>query len=201
AKTQNQYYTFVTRSGLIKRSEVDDYRTNYSHIRAIKLDNDQLINVEKTNDSEDLIVVSKNGYLIRFSGDSFSTTGRNTMGSKAINLADNDCVIYFNRFKKEDFLVSISEDGRANKIKLKNFRAQKRNGKGIRIFSNSRYKLAGAVRAAGEDKILISAKNGELNEISAADIPETSAGGNMYQVTKNLEFEKITAVKKIINVE
>ncbi|MFW5809947.1 MAG: DNA gyrase subunit A, partial [Halanaerobium sp.] len=201
AKTQNQYYTFVTRSGLIKRSEVDDYRTNYSHIRAIKLDDDQLINVEKTDAEEDLIVVSKNGYLIRFSGDTFSTTGRNTLGSKAINLSQNDHVLYFSTFNQDDYLISITENGRANKIKLNSFRAQKRNGKGIRIFSNSRYKLAGAVRAAGEDKILIAAKNGELNEISAADIPETSAGGNMYQVTKNLEFEKITAVKKIIDVE
>jgi len=200
-KNQNQYYTFVTRSGLVKRSNVDEYRTNYSHIRAIKLDNDSLVNVEKTNAIEDIIVVSKNGYLIRFSGDTFSTTGRNTLGSRAINLSKNDHVIYFNIFDKNDFLISISEDGRANKIKLNNFRSQKRNGKGIRIFSNSKYKLAGAVTAARDDKILIAAKNGEINEIVVADIPETSPGGNMYQVTKELDFEKIVAVKKIIEVE
>lgn len=47
AKTKNKYYTFVTENGLIKRTEVDEYRTNYSHIRAIKLDEDQLVNVEK----------------------------------------------------------------------------------------------------------------------------------------------------------
>ena len=197
----DQYYTFVTRSGLIKRSSVNEYRTNYSHIRAIKLDNDQLINVEKTDSEQDLIVVSKNGYLIRFSGDSFSTTGRNTLGSKAINLSKNDSVLYFNTFEPDTFLVSISEDGRANRIKLSNFRAQKRNGKGIRIYSNTNYSLAGAVKAAGDDKILIAAKNGEINEIKVKDIPETSAGGNMYQVTKDLDFEKITAVEKIIEVE
>jgi DNA gyrase subunit A len=146
-------------------------------------------------------VVSKNGYLIRFSGDTFSTTGRNTLGSRAINLTANDYVIYFNTFKEDEYLISISEDGRANKISLNSFRAQKRNGKGIRIFSNSKYKLAGAVRAAKDDKILIAAKNGEINEINAADIPETSPGGNMYQVTKELDFEKISAVEKIIEVE
>ncbi|PUU91206.1 MAG: DNA gyrase subunit A, partial [Halanaerobium sp.] len=200
-QTGNQYYTFVTRSGLVKRSEVEDYRTNYSHIRAIKLDDDSLINAVKTDAEEDLIVVSKNGYLIRFSGDTFSTTGRNTLGSRAINLTANDYVIYFNTFKEDEYLISISEDGRANKISLNSFRAQKRNGKGIRIFSNSKYKLAGAVRAAKDDKILIAAKNGEINEINAADIPETSPGGNMYQVTKELDFEKISAVEKIIEVE
>jgi DNA gyrase subunit A len=200
-KTEGQYYSFATRSGLIKRSEVEDYRTNYSHIRAIKLDDDSLINVVKTDETEDVIVVSKNGYLIRFSGDSFSTTGRNTLGSRAINLAENDQIIYFDTFKEDHYLVSITEDGRANKISLNSFRSQKRNGKGIRIFSNSKYKLAGAVRAAKDDKILIAAKNGEINEINAADIPETSPGGNMYQVTKELEFEKITAVEKIIEVE
>jgi DNA gyrase subunit A len=199
--TADQYYTFVTRSGLIKRSSVDEYRTNYSHIRAIKLDDDQLINVEKTDPKLDLIVVSKNGYLIRFNGESFSTTGRNTLGSRAINLSKNDYVLYFSTYDQDSFLVSISEDGRANRIKLSNFRAQKRNGKGIRIFSNTSYKLAGAVKAGKDDKILIAAKNGEINEIEVKDIPETSAGGNMYQVTKDLDFEKITAVEKIIEVE
>src|SRR6056297_1838205 len=199
--SKNQYYTFVTKSGLIKRSSADEYRTNYSHIRAIKLDNDRLINVEKTDAEQDLIVVSKNGYLIRFSGKSFSTTGRNTLGSKAINLSKKDKTIYFNTYSPDDYLISISEDGRANKIKLNNFKAQKRNGKGIRIFSNTNYKLAGAVRAAKNDQILIAAKNGEINTIEVNEIPETSPGGNMYQITQDLEFEKISTVKKIIEVE
>ncbi|TDX46841.1 DNA gyrase subunit A [Halanaerobium congolense] len=200
-ESSDEFYTFVTEKGLIKRSIVDEYRTNYSHIRAIKLDDDQVLNVEKTDEQQDLFVVSKNGYIIRFSGDSFSTTGRNTLGSRAINLAKNDKVIYFNTFAADHYLVSISEDGRANKIKLSNFRAQKRNGKGIRIFSNTKYKLAGAVKAAQTDKILIAAKNGEINEINVKDIPETSPGGNMYQVTQNLEFEKIMAVEKIIEIK
>lgn len=199
--TEDQYYTFVSRSGLIKRSSVDQYRTNYSHIRAIKLDADQLINVEKTDAEQDLIVVSKNGYLIRFSGDTFSTTGRNTLGSKAIKLSKNDEILYFNTFDQDNFLISITEDGRANKIRLSGFRAQKRNGKGIRIFSNTNYKLAGAVKAAKDEKVLIAAKNGEINELNVNDIPETSAGGNMYQVTKDLDFEKIVAVEKIIEVD
>jgi DNA gyrase subunit A len=200
-ESSDEFYTFVTEKGLIKRSIVDEYRTNYSHIRAIKLDDDQVLNVEKTDEQQDLFVVSKNGYIIRFSGDSFSTTGRNTLGSRAINLAKNDKVIYFNTFAADHYLVSISEDGRANKIKLSNFRAQKRNGKGIRIFSNTKYKLAGAVKAAQTDKILIAAKNGEINEINVKDIPETSPGGNMYQVTQDLEFEKIMAVEKIIEIK
>lgn len=200
ADSKNEFYTFVTKNGLIKRSSADEYRTNYSHIRAIKLDDDQLLNVEKTNEKQDLFVVSKNGYIIRFSGDSFSTTGRNTLGSKAINLTKKDKVIYFNTFAPDHYLVSISEDGRANKIKLSSFRVQKRNGKGVRIFSNTKYKLAGAVKAAKDDKILIAAKNGEINELNVNDIPETSPGGNMYQATHGLEFEKIMAVEKIIEI-
>jgi DNA gyrase subunit A len=199
--SKNDFYTFVTENGLIKRSNADEYRTNYSHIRAIKLDNDQLINVEKTNADQDLFVVSKNGYIIRFSGKSFSTTGRNTLGSKAINLDKKDRVIYFNTYSPDDFLISISEDGRANKIKICNFKAQKRNGKGFRIFSNTNYKLAGAVKAAKNDKLLIAAKNGEVNEIKVNDVPETTPGGNMYKVTQELEFEKIVAVEKIIEVD
>ncbi|MGM0500726.1 MAG: DNA gyrase subunit A [Bacillota bacterium] len=201
ADSKNEFYTFVTENGLIKRSSADEYRTNYSHIRAIKLDNDQLINVEKTNAEQDLFVVSKNGYIIRFSGSSFSTTGRNTLGSKAINLDKKDRVIYFNTYSPDDYLISISEDGRANKIKISNLKAQKRNGKGLRIFSNTNYKLAGAVKAAKNDKLLIAAKNGEVNEIKVNDVPETTPGGNMYKVTQELDFEKIVAVEKIIEVD
>lgn len=107
-------------------------------------------------------------------------------------------MLYFSTFENNSFIISISENGRANKIKLSEFETQKRNGKGNRIFSNKSYKLAGAVKAKAGDKILIAAKNGEIYEIEVDQIPETSPAGNMYQITKELDFEKITTVKKII---
>ncbi len=198
---ENTFYTFVTESGQIKRSAAEEYETNYSHIRAIKLDDDKLINAEKCGEDDEVVVISKNGYLIRFKGSSFSTTGRNTMGSRAINLAKNDYVINFSKYKSDNYIVSVTESGRANKIKMSKLKSQQRNGRGIRIFSNKKYVLAGAVSSKKDSKILIAAKNGEVYTLNSEEIPETTPGGNMYQVIKDFEFEKITAVKNIIETE
>lgn len=198
---ENTFYTFVTESGQIKRTAAEEYETNYSHIRAIKLDDDKLINVEKCGKDDEVVVISKNGYLIRFKGNSFSTTGRNTMGSRAINLQKNDHVINFSKYKSDDYIVSVTESGRANKIKMSELKSQQRNGRGIRIFSNRKYKLAGAVSSKKNSQILIAAKNGEVYTLNSEEIPETTPGGNMYQVIKDFEFEKITAVRSIIAAE
>ena len=197
-KKENKFYIFLTESGQVKRTAAKEYETNYSHIRAIKLDNDRLINVEQAEEKDQIIVVSQNGYAIRFKGESFSSTGRNTMGSKAIKLAKNDKVTAFSIYEENKYLVSVTETGRANKIKLSQFRLQKRNGRGQRIFSNQNYKLAGAAFCEENEKILITAKNGEMYTVEVDKIPETSPGGNMYQITKNIEFEKIARVKKIL---
>lgn len=201
-KQTDFYYTFVTKSGQIKRTAAEEYRSNYSHIRAIKLaDQDKLIKVIKTDQEQEVIVVSKNGYLIRFGGSSFSSTGRNTQGSRAINLTDSDQLVYFDKYEANSYLVSVTEDGRANKINLAAFNSQQRNGKGIRIFSNQNYRLAGAVSCSAGAEILLTAKNGEIYPISISKIPETTPGGNMYQITKDFDFEKITSVNKIISVK
>lgn len=196
---ENIFYTFVTESGQIKRTSAEEYETNYSHIRAIKLDQDRLINVERTSENDEVVVVSKNGFSIRFKGNSFSSTGRNTMGSRAINLTEDDKVLTFAPYKEDNYIVSVTESGRANRIKMSNLRSQQRNGRGIRIFSNSKYTLAGAASCRSDERILIAAKNGEIYTVNVSDIPETSPGGNMYQIIKEINFEKVSAVKRIIN--
>ncbi|RCW51499.1 MULTISPECIES: DNA gyrase subunit A [unclassified Halanaerobium] len=193
---QREFLTFATSSGVVKRTEADEYDTNYTHIRAIKINDDRLINVHQTSVENDLIFISKNGYLIRFNGKSFSTTGRNTIGSKAIKLNSDDEVINFEIYDKDKFIVSITECGRANKIRMKAFRLQNRNGRGQRIYSNSSYKLAGAVKAENNDQIVIVDKNSKLYTVNVSDIPETAPGGNMYSTVKDDEFEKAVFISK-----
>ncbi|MGM0601693.1 MAG: DNA gyrase subunit A [Bacillota bacterium] len=196
------YLTFATRSGLVKRTEAGEYESNYTHIRAIKMDDDRLINVHQTTSNNDLIFISENGFLIRFNEETFSTTGRNTIGSKAIKLSADDKVINFEVYEKSKFIVSVTECGRANKIKMEAFRAQNRNGRGVRIYSNSVYKLAGAVKAENGDQIVIADKNSELYTVKVSNIPETTPGGNMYTVVKDNDFEKAVLISKnLINAD
>jgi DNA gyrase subunit A len=84
---------------------------------------------------------------------------------------------------------------------MSDIKSQRRNGRGIRIFSNKKYILAGAVSCKKSSRILMAAKNGEVYTLNADEIPETSPGGNMYQVINDFEFEKITNIKSIIASE
>ena len=44
------------------------------------------------DDEDELIIVSRNGILIRLQGHDIATLGRNTQGVKVINLGENDQV-------------------------------------------------------------------------------------------------------------
>ena len=57
------------------------------------MEGDELISVEKSNGSEDVIMVSRNGQAIRFSEKDCRPMGRTTRGVKGMRLAKSDYVL------------------------------------------------------------------------------------------------------------
>ncbi len=199
---ENKYFTFVTKQGQVKKTEYDEYDTNYTHIRAIKLNEDDLlVNVLPTDGNNNLIITTAKGFVIKFTESAVNPTGRNTLGSKGIKLSKNDKVINFHKQDQEKFLISFTNCGRANKINIDAIRKQQRNGKGMRIFSNTEYQLAGTILANPDDSILLSCEDNQLYTIKASEIYETAPGGNMYNAIKKFKSNKIINVNKIVNVE
>ena len=93
-KTQGDMILFVTSKGMVKKTDISEYRTNRSKgIIAINLsDGDSIKKVMVVNDNNDLMISSELGFGLIFGVKDIPTTSRNTKGVKGISLRENDKV-------------------------------------------------------------------------------------------------------------
>ena len=98
---ENQLVLFITKEGLIKQTELSEYKTFRGYKRkksvAIKLktktDQVQSIHFVDVNDHDEILLVTHMGYALRYSLEEASITGVRTSGVKAINLKSDDYVV------------------------------------------------------------------------------------------------------------
>lgn len=87
----------VTEKGYGKRTNVDEYRMTHRGSKGVKglnitEKNGNIVSFKIVNGSEDLMIITNSGIVIRLSIDQISTTGRVAQGVRLINLKDNQTV-------------------------------------------------------------------------------------------------------------
>jgi DNA gyrase subunit A len=198
---KEKYIDILTENGKVKRTLGKEYDSNYSSINAIKLEKgDKVIDVIESSGGNDLIIGTGNGKTIRFDEDSVSSTGRYTMGSSGIKLDDNKAV-FMDKVNDYDYLVSISEDGKANKISVKNFQNQNRNGKGRNTSKSGDYRMHSMVLAKADDDILIITEENKMVELNVSDISKTQLPGYMYKIKSLSKQDKLKSVYRLPKIE
>ena len=183
--TDAKYVLFVTKNGLVKKTALSEYigTKKSKGIGAINIkDGDELAVVTLVKD-EPLLIVSKNGYVIRFNSTDISTTGRLTAGVKGINLSEDDYVVAALPIRhSEDDLAVFSSKGYGKKVKLDDIPTQKRGGKGIIIYKpNEIYGNASCGQLISDEDMVLLIGNKNSVCLSAKDVPEMgrSAYGNI----------------------
>jgi len=133
----------VTKKGVIKKTPLKEFSNiRRSGLIAITLrKNDEVCRVRKTSGKDEVAIVTKKGQIIRFGEKDVRTMGRQAGGVKGVNIRKGDEVADVTIIKKEDltkaFLLLMTENGYGKRIKVKNYRAQKRGGVGVKTIKNS----------------------------------------------------------------
>ncbi len=148
------YLFMATKKGLVKKTLASEYRNiRKSGLQAINLrDDDELIEVKVTNDSHDIIMVTKHGQCIRFNEKDVRSTGRTSMGVIGMNLSYDDEIVAMQLSSQGDYMLFVSEFGMGKRTETSEFPLQRRGGKGIKC-----YKITGktgnvvAAKAINED--------------------------------------------------
>ncbi len=131
------YLIFVTKFGLIKKTSLSQFKNvRKTGILAIKLkENDQLADVQLSTGNDEIIMVTQKGFGIRFKEKEIRPMSRNASGITGIRLTKNDFVAGFdiinNEIKNNGLLLVATSRGFAKKTSLKEYKIQKRGGKGL----------------------------------------------------------------------
>src|SRR5699024_9789637 len=117
---EDEYLMMVTRKGTVKRIPFVALQTRRkTGIRAITLeDGDQLINVIRTNGSDNIILATANGMAICFSEEDVRPMGRDAAGVKGITLEDGDYVIGAEKAEEGKTLLTVTEKGYGKRTAL-----------------------------------------------------------------------------------
>lgn len=103
----------ATDKGFGKRSEVSDYRITKRGGKGIKTvktsdKNGNMISMMEVNDTDELVIITTKGMVIRQSVSDLRVMGRNTQGVRIIRLTDNDSIA--------DIAKVVSEDDEASEV-------------------------------------------------------------------------------------
>ena len=128
-------FLFVTRKGMVKRSEKGDYGSRRGKLAALNLrEGDGLLLVETLMEDKTLLLVTERGMSIRFAPDEVPTTGRATGGVKGISLEVGDSVCAALQVSGEGELLLITDRGYAKRNLIVDHDVQGRAGKGLKTF-------------------------------------------------------------------
>ena len=193
-KSEAKYVVFITKNGLLKKTELDEYKSAKRNcgIAAIKLkEGDSLANVTFLND-EQIMIITKKGMSIRFETKDIGAVGRVAMGVKSIKLDEGDSILCgLPVHKSTDSLAIFTERGLGKKMELSEFPVQGRGGKGLQLYKGDN--IVGAEMISDNDSILIVGNKSTIC-ISAKDIPSfgrTAAGNIMIKNSTILNVVKI----------
>ena len=196
------YIVIATKSGIIKKTDLSAYsRPRKGGIIAATIrENDELLSAAVSTGSNDIILVTRNGYSIRFNERGVRDMGRSAAGVKGITLRSGDQVIGMVVVKREDTLLTISEKGLGKRSNVSDYRTQGRGGKGIiamKVNEKTGHLVAVLEVVDNEDIILIT-ENGvvirqHIGKISV--IGRNTQGVKLIRLDKN---DKIGDVAKIV---
>lgn len=195
-----KYLTFITRNGIIKKTNVMDYSRIRSHgLRAIDLDEgDELIRVKLTDNEQDIIIGTHDGYAIRFSEKEVRSTGRTTRGVMGIRLHSGDYVIGASVALPNSQLLTVTENGYGKKTPLDEYRVQSRGGKGIFTYriTDKTGKLAGMKTVTDEDDIILITSDGIIIKMHTDEISSYSRQTQGVRVMKLGDGVKVVSIAR-----
>lgn len=132
----DKYLIMATKNGTIKKTPINAY-TNIrkSGIQAITLrEGDELIDVTISDNTHNIMLVTKNGQGIKFRETDVRETGRSAMGVRGIELKGNDEVISMQIDTEGEYILIVSANGMGKRTPFTEFKLQNRGGKGVKCY-------------------------------------------------------------------
>ncbi|ALS27845.1 subunit A of DNA gyrase [Paenibacillus sp. 32O-W] len=172
---------FFTKRGQVKRTELAEYATTRSiAITACKVaDGDEVVRVLPSDNTQHVLLVTKNGMAIRFAENEVNAMGRAAGGVRGIQLKENDEVVAAELVDDEGELLVLSDLGFGKRTLLVDYPVQGRGGKGIATFEFKEGKrvrpngtaLAGAYRCKEASELVVLTASGQQHTVWTEKAP------------------------------
>ena len=199
SEEEDHFLTMVTKNAVIKRVALSAFR-NVRKNGLIALDlaeDDELSWVRLTSGSDDLLVATRFGKVIRFHEADVREMGRQARGVRAIRLAEGDVVIGMSVLRENGLVLTVSETGYGRLSNPEDYRLQHRGGMGILNYHVEKYGNVAAIKVVDlDDDIILIADDGVIIRIEAGSIRICARPSKGVRVMKVNEGSKVITMAR-----
>ncbi len=192
---EGKYMFMVTKHGIVKKTKITEFaNVRKNGLAAITLrDGDELIEVKATDNTKDIIMVTKLGMCIRFNETDVRSTGRSSQGVIGMNLMDGDEVIGMQMDTQGEDLLIVSENGMGKRTSMEEFTPQRRGGKGVKCYKiNSKTGNVVGMKAVNSDhEIMLISTEGIVIRLECDSISE------LGRITSGVKLMRMDEAKDI----
>jgi topoisomerase IV subunit A len=201
---QNLYFVFVTKNGMVKKSELSLYKAQrYSKpLTAINVKgDDRVIDVHVTNGEKDLFLASHLGYGLWFSEEEISPIGIRAAGVKGMNLKDGDYVVggkIIDNNQKHSIVIA-TQRGAVKKMKLSEFEKTSRAKRGVvmlRELKANPHRIIGVEAVQDEEELFFQSEKQQIVSVKASELRFSDRYTNGSFLVDETETGKLTRVWK-----
>ena len=199
----DSFLVFATRSGTVKRMALSALRNiRTSGIRALTLDEgDELINVMRTDGSQNILMATHNGQAICFAETDVRAMGREAVGVRGIRLKDGDWVVGAEIAQPDASVLSITENGYGKRTPASEYirggeEPQHRGGSGMKNYNiTDKTGPVAAVKVVQDsDDVLVVSDDGVIIRMEAAGISE------LGRATQGVRIMRLSEGARVISV-
>jgi DNA gyrase subunit A len=198
-----RYLVMVTKRGIIKKTKFDQFaNVRRNGLIAINLDEgDELLAVDLSNGSRDIILASTKGMAVHFNEKGVRPMGRVARGVKAMSLDKGDTVVAMDVVedeRREVLLVTSLAFGKRTPID--DYRHTARGGKGVKAFARQRDDIGQVVDqilVAPDDQILMITSGNQVIRLQVREIRKTGRDAKGVRLQRLGEGDEVIAITNL----
>ncbi|GAA0608478.1 DNA topoisomerase (ATP-hydrolyzing) subunit A [Virgibacillus siamensis] len=198
--SEDWYLFFTTRHGISKRTQLSQFANiRKGGLIAVGLrEDDELISVRMTDGTKDIMIGTRNGYLIRFPEDQVRSMGRTAAGVRGISLRGDDEVISMEILEEGLQVLHVTNKGIGKRTPEDQYRITNRGGKGIFTCKLADEDHVAAIKAVtGDEDIMLITIAGVLIRIPVSGISQTGRNTIGVKLIRLHEEEGVATVAKV----
>lgn len=200
---EGNFLFMATKNGTVKKTSIQEYENiRKSGLIAINLrEGDELIEVKTTDNTKDILLVTKLGQCIRFAETDVRETGRASMGVIGMNLAEGDEVIGMQLNTQGEHLLIVSEYGMGKRTSMEEFSVQRRGGKGVKCYRimDKTGNVVGVKAVNPNNEVMIITTQGIVIRLQVNDISELgriTSGVKLINMDDDITVASIAKVRE-----
>lgn len=198
---EGKFVFMATASGTVKKTPLQDFsRPRSAGIIAVNLnEGDELIGVDLTDSTNEVMLFSAEGKVVRFAEDCVRPMGRTATGVRGMKLSDDDKVVSLIIPRGEGDILTVTENGYGKRTAQSEYPTKNRATQGVISIkvSERNGKVVGAIQVEETDQIMMITNAGTLVRTRVSEV--SIVGRNTQGVTliRTTEDELVVGLQRV----